>query len=130
MGGVTTRAKLPYPSGTDKVRSGAANIQALAVALDPLVFRDYRSHIDTTSVPVSSAVFTKISTPTLDEGSPNTQMSDGTNGIYVPAGLYQCDVMIRWATNATGTRIVAVGDNAAARPATRHRRRPRRRRPV
>ena len=116
MGGITNRAKLPYPSGTDKVRSGAANIQSLAEALDPLVFRDYRSHVDTSTVSVSSAVFTKAATPTLDEAAPNTQMSGGTVGIYVPAGLYQIDVMARWSVNATGQRVIGAGDNAASGP--------------
>jgi hypothetical protein len=37
MSGNTTRANLPYPTGTDKVRFGASAIQNLAQTLDPMV---------------------------------------------------------------------------------------------
>jgi hypothetical protein len=119
LGASTPLANLPYPSPTDPVYQGAAAIQALATALDALVFpRDYRAINGTTSVSVSTGVWTKVGgwNTTAEAGSVGTGITSSANGLQLnQPGVYLLTAMVEWAGgSAGGRRILGFGPASGA----------------
>jgi hypothetical protein len=117
-GGTTPVAGLPYPGPDDPVYQGAAAIQALATAVDPLVnSRGWRSQSDTSSVTIPTAVWTKVHTNTQDDaGGSGLLYNNGGMTISI-GGLYTVEGQVNWnAAGAGGTRIVGVALQAGSGP--------------
>jgi len=116
--GGTTPGGLPYPAPTDPVAQGAAAIQALATAVDALVFpKDYRAITGTSTVTISTGVWTKVGVWLAAEpGAVGSGITSSANGLQllVP-GVYLLSAMVEWAGGSSGgRRLMGFGTAAAA----------------
>ena len=91
MSGLTT-GKLPYPTGTDKVRDGDNAMQALAEAADNV-----------------TAWFAR---PNNDSVPPNTWGNVTGGGVVMPAGRYLVIAVCNWNTDAAEQSVTYTWLNA------------------
>jgi hypothetical protein len=111
-GGTTPINALPYPGPGDPVAQGAANIQALATKLDPLVIPpSYRIRNSTASIAISNNVWTILTLAAGEESFAGTDLATSGHGLLVNrAGLYQVDLMVTWGTIFSGVLgLIGVG---------------------
>jgi hypothetical protein len=109
---------LPYPLGTDKVRNGAANIQALAQAIDPRLGGGYRSQTDSSTATIGSGVWVRVGVTVAEWSSGTDVTANGGGMTCAVAGWYRVDAFVAWAGGlGTGSPILGFGqlaDSAAA----------------
>jgi len=118
MAGSTSRG-LPYPSGTDKVRGGAAAIQALAEAVDPLLVRPFRAQLGTAGISVGGGgVWTRLACPTDDGSNGGGTTLGGTGPVLTASGIWRVTAYVTWPTTAAtgGERLIGVCTTAQSTP--------------